>query len=395
MRISFAFISLCFLLLGFGQAKAQFLFVKEFDVHATAQDYDCHFMEDNKVFLVAYKGNRQVREIRVPERISYKGRSFAVVRIGSSCFAKLKVLEKVVLPSSLTNIDARAFEYCSNLYEINFPPHLLEIEHAVFNQCFALDTITLPASLQKIGWRAFSSCKQLAHIKVEVGSLYFVAVDGVLYNKNKDTLYLFPPNKKRENFYHNFYKGIIEGAFDDNQHIKKITFPDSLLYLPSCLYKCASLEQIDIGSLTEQISFHLNLQHCPQLRNVFVDTLNPYYRSLDGVLYDKTFARLLKCPDAKISVEIDPRCWVIDNYALLGCKQIKVLVIPEGVKKIKFNALAQTQFHEVRFLPPQAPEGSYYFSPHTLVYVPLASQEAYSNYLKKEFYWKNKTLHTF
>lgn len=395
MRNVIFYLVFALLMLRFGEAHAQLLQSKEYDVHATVLEYDCHFTVDNKAVLVRYRGNKLVKQIVVPKQIVYKGTAFKVVSLGYQCFANLKELEAVELPGSLQIIEARAFEYCSKLNKINFPPLLQEIEHAAFSMCIALDTISLPASLHKIGWRVFSECNQLTHIHVEDGSQYFSSVDGVLFNRKKDTLYLFPPNKPLLVFASNDYSGIVEGAFDNNQHLKRIRFPDSLLYLPPCMYKCVSLEQIELGPLTEQISFHMNIQYCSQLQHIVVDSLNLYYTSVDGVLYDKTFARLFKCPDAKKSLVIDPRCWVLESYALLGCKQLKVLDIPAGIKKIKFNALSQTQFDEVRFFPMHPPEGSYEFGSHTAVYVPLSAHEAYVTYLKNQFYWRNKSLIVF
>lgn len=70
-------------------------------------------------------------------------------------------IQSVVLPNTITMIDARAFAYCENLSSIVIPNGVTEIGMEAFRECKGLTSITIPNSVTKIGYEAFQACTLL------------------------------------------------------------------------------------------------------------------------------------------------------------------------------------------------------------------------------------------
>ncbi|MGN0562830.1 MAG: leucine-rich repeat domain-containing protein [Candidatus Fimenecus sp.] len=88
------------------------------------------------------------------------------------------------------------------------------------------------------------------------------------------------------------------------------------------------LEVLNIGKNIEVIDVWA-LTNCPLLKAIHVDAENPYFTSVDGVLYNKDMTELLAYPNGKTPIETD------DSGAVVGGGTI---VLPETVKSIRENA---------------------------------------------------------
>ena len=79
-------------------------------------------------------------------------------------FGNCQYLEKIQLPSSLTNIPMWAFFGCSSLEKINIPDSVKEIGNHAFMWCDKLTEVTGGNNVEKIGGSAFSGCPELRNI---------------------------------------------------------------------------------------------------------------------------------------------------------------------------------------------------------------------------------------
>ena len=70
------------------------------------------------------------------------------------------------IPSSVTNIEAYAFTYCSGLTSITIPSGVTSIGECTFWNCSSLTSITIPLSVTSIGYRAFARCSDLTSITI-------------------------------------------------------------------------------------------------------------------------------------------------------------------------------------------------------------------------------------
>ncbi len=78
----------------------------------------------------------------------------------------------------------------------------------------------------------------------------------------------------------------------------------------------------------------------PGLTDVFVDEENPYFKSVDGILFDKEMSTLLFYPDGKdaSSYKVPESVTVVGAMAFGGCDNLRTVELPEGLLFIGQNA---------------------------------------------------------
>lgn len=194
----------------------------------------------------------------------------SITSIGNGAFWDCRYLKNITIPNSVINIDDIAFEYCSNLQSITIPYSVKSIGYSAFRYCYgltsitisnsvtnigdsafeyceSLESITIPDSVTSIGAGAFNGCKILTSITVDKNNSTYSSVDGVLFNKSKDTL-IACPNVKADNYQiPNSVTSIGAGAFARCTSLKSITIPNSVINIGNdAFYNCDSLKNITI-----------------------------------------------------------------------------------------------------------------------------------------------------
>ena len=76
------------------------------------------------------------------------------------------------------------------------------------------------------------------------------------------------------------------------------------------------------------------------LKSINVESGNKYYRSIDGVLYDKDVTTLIKCPRTKDKLTIPDSVKSIGDEAVFRCNNLTSVVIPNSVTSIDGSAFA-------------------------------------------------------
>lgn len=76
------------------------------------------------------------------------------------------MIERIVLPGTLGQIDAYAFRNCTNLETIRIPDSVTEIGESAFLDCTGLETAVLPENLRLLGYGAFLNCPKLKQVYV-------------------------------------------------------------------------------------------------------------------------------------------------------------------------------------------------------------------------------------
>ena len=117
-------------------------------------------------------------------------------------------------------------------------------------------------------------------------------------------------------------KGISAGAFYNCTSLISITIPASV----------TSIGTRPSGSYTGESAF----SGCTGLMEFRIDTNNPCYSSLDGVLYDKDITNLIQYPPMKPcdTYTIPESVTSIGKSAFRGCTSIKNVTIPDSVTSI-------------------------------------------------------------
>ncbi len=249
----------------------------------------------------AFAGRDELREVALPDAVTY---------IGGNAFGGCANLEHVTLPASLETIDNEAFANCTALQEIVIPDGVSFLGNYAFCDCESLQNVTLPAgltffceyvfawcgalekielpdSLEDLGTGAFEGCSSLKEI-VWPSSLEYVSDYAFSGCSALETLTL-PEG----------ITGVGPGAFDGCAALTEVDLPDSLTGINEHAFAgCEALTTIQIPANVDYVNTEAFLS-CPAMTELTVDPENPFFTTVDGVLYDKDVVALIVYPTGK------------------------------------------------------------------------------------------------
>lgn len=342
----------------------------------------------------AFEGCTSLTDFTLKEGIS---------NLGDMIFARCSGLTSIIIPESVSKITKGMFDGCTSLKEVGMKNTLTEIadeafrgctslefrklNHSItkigeeaFSGCLSLTNIQLPNFLDNLGPGAFSYCDNLESISIGLVNENFTSSDGVLYNKDRTILLVWPGAKKdvviQEDVTH-----IKDKCFQGNKQIVKVILPKSIESIGAYAFAdCSALEQVDFPSTLNRIgenafnncsslkdfslpdnissiydfafsgcgrvsSIHIpaSIVHigegafanCSNLKSIEVDSENEYYSSKDGLLFNKNFSWLYQCPGGIDKISLPESIVTISSYAFDGCKLIENVRLPNTVKSIR------------------------------------------------------------
>ncbi len=112
-----------------------------------------------------YKGT-----INIPTSVNWNGRNYNVTGIHAYAFKRMRDLQSVVVPPSITEIGSSAFRNSEKLGRVLFmnpnDSKLTKILISTFRNCSSLDNVVLPNSVKSIGEYAFAGCTSLKKLQL-------------------------------------------------------------------------------------------------------------------------------------------------------------------------------------------------------------------------------------
>ena len=227
-----------------------------------------------------------------------------VITIGDSAFSGVG-FTSITLPNNVTTIGANAFSYS------------------------AITSITIPASVTTIGDGAFLYCGNLIFITVDnANTVYCNNVDGVLFDKNQNTLIQYP-NGKDDSFYMLPDTVITIGnrAFQFCNNLISVTIPDSVTVIgDNAFANCNALTSVTIPDSVTIIGEYA-FWGCNNLISVTIP---------DSVTTISNYA-FGYCKKL-ISVTIGDSVTIIGDHAFEGCDSLTSITIPDNVTTIGESA---------------------------------------------------------
>lgn len=184
---------------------------------------------------------------------------------------------EVVIANGVTNIGENAFFGERNLMHVTIPESVTSIGEGAFQYCESLPDLLIPNSVIEIGSNAFWGCNSFT----------------------------------------------------------EVALPDSLIVLgDSAFCFCENLTAATIPQNVSSISYSPFLC-CPKLEGIEVSANNPYYESIDGVLFSENLEQLIQYPCAKEgSYTIPEGVRSILHYAFRNCDGLTGVVFPQSLLSI-------------------------------------------------------------
>lgn len=253
-------------------------------------------------------------------------------------------------------------------------------------------TIHLPQTIKVIDSLAFNNINTLTAITVDERNPFFIAFDGVLYNKDKtflikyplaksDKIFTFPQTLKTIESYALAYTinleivNLPEGLEMIDEHaffsssIQSITIPKTVLEIGlSAFEKASSLTEVNFApgsslqiigmrafSETSLVTITLpeNLislgKHAffniSSLENIYVKDENIAFKDDDGVLYSFSYEKLILYPMGKeaTSYQIKEETKVVSDNAFYQALYLERIICSSSLEKIANLAFANAQ----------------------------------------------------
>jgi len=318
------------------------------------------------------------------------------------------------------------------------------IGEMAFFTCTGVTSVSIPESVDSINVSAFHGCKNLLEINVVEANSYFKSIDGVLFDKPGKVLLRFPDAKSTEYIVPDGVNKLASFSFGSNslrklslsvsvlsiefaaidcdnlselnlstsleiigsQSIRcpaaqSIILPESLKSIGSDAFNGSGFESIFIPKSVEYIDENVAIGYCEDLEKIEVDNNNPYYASINGILYNKSLTKILKCPSKIKDME-----WItlpetiesICTSAFHSNKSLSRIILPSTIKEIGNGAFYYcTNLNRVvckSTKPPYTPTEEYTSSDPweyssrssaTLI-VPKGCIDTYKNYYNIDFH---------
>jgi hypothetical protein len=279
-----------------------------------------------------------------------------VITIGDQAFSYSSITS-IVLPASVTNISYNSFQTCFNLTNIvvatnnpdyssaagvlfnqnktvliqypngkagsyNVPTSVTDIGVDAFFEYTNQTSVTLSTNVSIISDNAFWVCPALTNITVAPKNLSLSSVAGVLFDKNQDTLIVYPPGNAalsyvmpntvtyigEEAFYGsasltNVTIGtnvsiVGDFAFGDCYALAGISFPNSVTTIGGDAFsECSSLADIALGTGVTNIEYQAFVG-CSGITTITVAAGNPAFVTVNDVLFNSNQTTLVVYPTA-------------------------------------------------------------------------------------------------
>ena len=215
------------------------------------------------------------------------------------------------------NMAAPWYHAASSIKSIELGSKVTSITSEAFANCKSLESITLPEGIISVAAGAFLGCDNLSRINISDNNPYYTSVDGMLFNKDKTEIIIYPAGKTDTVYViPDRVTTISRNVFIEPTYLQEIVIH-------------AGVTNIEEGAFR---SCNLNA--------VSVDKDNEYYCSVNGALFSKDKTTLYKYPSGKTAdtYQIPDGVNTIAYSAFWGSSNLKSVVIPESVTFIDEGA---------------------------------------------------------
>ena len=224
-------------------------------------------------------------DLIIPSTVSNNGNTYTVVSIGGWAFKKCHSLTSVIIPNTVTTINAEAFMQCG-ISSITLPNSLIDIGREAFFQCTGLTSVTIPNNVEIIDYHAFWGCSSLSSVVFNADSCY---LDNVFYNTT----------------------------------ITSFIFGDGVRHIPA--YICDYMTGLTTITIPSTVSSIGNYAFCRCSGLISVTLPTSLIRIGDGAFSGCT---------SLVSIDIPYSVQTIGSEAFANCESLSSITIPNSVEYI-------------------------------------------------------------
>ncbi len=253
-----------------------------------------------------------------------------VTTIGEGVFYNHYSLESVTIPDTVTSIQDSAFFYCMSLRKIELPPNLTYLGRDAFAYT-EIEHLHFPAFLTsaETSWFGMTALKE---ITVDSENPAYTSSDGILYDKNMETLYCYGRmNKATEYIMPSTVKEIYCVAFENNSFLQTVVCSDVLEIINADAFSnCFCLENIELPESLKYIG-NSAFDSCDVLQKIVIP---------DQVAYLGKSAFSL-C-NSLSEVILQGGLKGINSLTFAFCPNLHTIYIPDTIESIDFTAFLYT-----------------------------------------------------
>ncbi len=236
----------------------------------------------------------------------------SVTEIGEWTFYNCASLTSVQFPDGVKAIQTSAFADCTSLVSAPLPSALEEIHETAFAGCVLLDGITLPDTITFIGERAFQNCYNV-----------FTVENGIHYVGK----WIVDADTSIESIiWRNDTVGIASYAFSVCEKLTEVTIPNSITMMGTHVFSfCYGLTDVSLGTGIDSIPRE-TFNRCTSLKNVYIPN---NITSIGICAFFKSGIESINIPSSVLKIE---------RNAFEECTALVEITIPDSVRSIEREA---------------------------------------------------------
>lgn len=204
---------------------------------------------------------------------------------------------------------------------IIIPEGVLRIFSGAFRRTSDIKNIIIPSSVEKIDNGL--TVKECINIKVDKNNKFFSDTDGVLFDKEKNTILAYP-QRRQDKIYQipNGVKKINAYAFGGCSFLKEVIINKDMEVISDAAFSSSYIKEITIPKNIVSIE-GMAFDGCESLEEIIFE---------EGITYiaDKAFNHCTMLENIKIPNTVT----TIGKYFVHGCTNLEYIIIPSSVKKI-------------------------------------------------------------
>ena len=276
----------------------------------------------NRATITGYSGNATA--LYIPDEID----GHEVVAIGDRAFQNRTDLRTVMIPDSVTEIEAYSFNNCTNLSNVTLSKSLKYMGGRAFGSCEKITQIEIPKSLDNCGNSGYASyhgpfgaCSGLKKITFEEGA---TEVSNGLFRGCTGLEEINIPDGVTK---------IESSSFEDCINLVSVNISDSVIKIENEAFAgCEKIESINIPDSVTEIG-ESTFANCSKLSNV---KLSKNLEYMGG----RAFGSCEKITQIEIPKSLD-NCGNSGYASYHGpfgaCSGLKKIIFEEGTKEISNN----------------------------------------------------------